>query len=183
MGSEVLVIGCPTAVQSARTALFPSVPPAHFLPQSLVLRAFRRLWGRKRADQDDGLGRSVLSVLGALRGPRDSHRSKGWVLGTRSAKQTPLSTSPRTRRRLRGVNVKRRTKVQQWTHVRGCSTGPPLPLPAPSERPDDCAHPRRSTAAPPALSIRPPLPASPFCATARPVVIRAWRCPRAASRW
>jgi len=44
-----------------------------------------------------------------------------------------------------------------------------------------CIHLRRSPAAPPALSIRPPLRSRPFCSPRRPAVRRPWSCPR--SRW
>lgn len=42
-----------------------------------------------------------------------------------------------------------------------------------------CVPTRRSPAGPPALSIRPPLAPRAFCSPVRPVVRRAWACPRA----
>ena len=75
--------------------------------------------------------------------------------------------------------MKKRTTVGQWKHT-GCRTTPPLRMPAlghPSTVGIGCLRLRRSSAAPSALSLRPPLGARPFCSSHRPVAIKAWGCP------
>jgi len=65
----------------------------------------------------------------------------------------------------------------QWRVWRRCRTvGLVQTAPGKPATATRCLRTRRSPAAPPALSIRPPLGPSPFCSPRRPVAIRAWRC-------
>ena len=75
--------------------------------------------------------------------------------------------------------MKRRIQVRHWTVWRSCRQ--PLTLSSPKSGMGvpgvGCVRLRRSEAAPPALSLRQPLPPRAFCLRKAPVVRRAWDCP------
>ena len=75
--------------------------------------------------------------------------------------------------------MNKRIQVGQWTAWRCCRqaltvSSPKLGLGVPGV---GCVRLRRSEAAPPALSLRPPLSPRAFCSPKRPVVRRGWDCP------